>query len=205
MSLEGALPRNSIEGLPLKSATPDDWAKVAASDLLSLLQDHAHCEMKAAATGFRLLGSYPDRDALVDAMSALVREEMRHFERVRDMLIERGGRLGKSRPDRYVKRLRTATHKGANPGIQLIDKLIICAFVEARSCERFRVLARAESLPKDLREFYVELALAEDRHHETFLDLARLYSDSPLNQRIEEVSVLESEIINSLPHLCAIH
>lgn len=204
MTLIDDLPTHSIEGLPLLVATPASWAQVAAEDIDALLADHAHCEMKAAATGFRLLGSYPDRDALVDAMSALVREELRHFERVRALLLDRGLKLGKPRPDRYVKRLLSESHRGATPGLQLIEKLIVCAFVEARSCERFRVLARTE-LPDNLAEFYAELALAEDRHHETFLDLARLYAEEDIEERIERVSKIEAEIIQSLPPLSAIH
>jgi tRNA 2-(methylsulfanyl)-N6-isopentenyladenosine37 hydroxylase len=204
MSLHNAVPECSTAGLPLAVATPGSWAEAATRDFNALLRDHAHCEMKAAATGFRLLGSYPDRDELVEAMSSLVREEMRHFERVRAFLLERGVRLGKARPDRYVNRLRRETHKGSSPGIQLIEKLIMCAFVEARSCERFRVLARAD-LPGDLLEFYSELALAEDRHHETFLELARLYSEAPIDDRIKEVSLIEAAIIESLPAQSAIH
>lgn len=204
MTLKNGLPENSIEGLPLLVPTPDSWAKTAIQDIDELLADHAHCEMKAAATGFRLLGSYPDRDALVEAMSSLVREEMRHFERVRELLIERGLKLGKPRPDRYVKRLLSESHRGSNPGLQLIEKLIVCAFVEARSCERFRVLARA-NLPDGLAEFYAELALAEDRHHETFLELARLYAEDDIEPRIARVSEIEATIIQSLPALSAIH
>ncbi|MDF1663002.1 MAG: tRNA-(ms[2]io[6]A)-hydroxylase [Planctomycetota bacterium] len=204
MTLINNLPKNSIEGLPLLVATPDSWAEAAIEDIGELLADHAHCEMKAAATGFRLLGSYPDRDDLVEAMASLVREEMRHFERVRELLLERGLKLGKPRPDRYVKRLLSESHRGSNPGLQLIEKLIVCAFVEARSCERFRVLARAK-LPESLAQFYAELALAEDRHHETFLDLARLYSEDDIEERIARVSKIEADIIQSLPPLSAIH
>lgn len=208
MSLAHSIPENVIEGLPLLTPSPENWAEEAVKDIDELLADHAHCEMKAAATGFRLVGSYPERGELVDAMLILIREEMRHFERVRERLEARGGKLGKSRPDRYVGRLRKDSHRGASPGQNLVDKLILCAFVEARSCERFRLLAlEQQRLPGDLADFYKELALAEARHHETFLNLAQLYSEVPgrYEQRLRDIAEVESKIIASLPALSAIH
>lgn len=191
----------SIEGLPLLAPSSAGWAEAASVDIDALLIDHAHCEMKAAATGFRLLGSYPERVELVEAMLNLVREEMRHFERVRALILDRGLSLGKALPDRYVKRLIAAVGGG-----KLADKLIICAFVEARSCERFRLLAGlGDQLPDGLAAFYAELATAEARHHEVFLDLAALYAEGPIAERVREVGAAEAALIRALPAASAIH
>ena len=202
------LPDASTAGLPLAQPSPEGWAASAARDIDALLIDHAHCEMKAAATGFRLLGSYPERADLVDAMLALVREEMRHFERVKAMIDARGLRFGKARPDRYVKALLAAFNGSSMTGEALIDRLIVCAFVEARSCERFRLLAKEPTVPQELRDFYAELACAEARHHETFIELARdatTESAEAFAARIHAIAEAEAGIIAALPAESAIH
>jgi tRNA 2-(methylsulfanyl)-N6-isopentenyladenosine37 hydroxylase len=203
MRLAEALPDDPIAGLPLQVASAADWASCALREPLKLLEDHAHCELKAAATGFRLLGSYPEHGAIVDAMLTLVREEMRHFERVREELVKRGQTtLHKPRPDRYVRRLLEASRQGGEPLPRLVDKLLICALIEARSCERFRLLAHAHT---SLSDFYTELALAEDRHHATFIELANVTHGEGVAQRLEALGRYEAEIVTSLPPEPRIH
>jgi tRNA 2-(methylsulfanyl)-N6-isopentenyladenosine37 hydroxylase len=193
-----ALPEDPREGLPLATATPDAWVLAVLSDVSRTLGDHAHCELKAASTALRLMGRYSDDALLLDDLSALAREEMRHFERVRGVISERGQRLPPVGPDTYVKELRRRAQRGLSASLVALDTLVICAFVEARSCERFRILARA--LPDaSLRAFYAELALAEARHHEIFLEhAARRSGREATEARTREIAAIEGELILSL-------
>src|SRR5271154_3622993 len=137
-----ALPLDPLEGLPLVVATNPAWVEVVRQNLDHVLSDHAHCELKAAAQSLALLGRYAEDEALANDLSSLAREEMRHFDRVRQLVRDRGRKLSLPGPDRYVRELRRRAQRGLDPSRVGLDALVICAFVEARSCERFRLLAK---------------------------------------------------------------
>jgi tRNA-(ms[2]io[6]A)-hydroxylase len=200
-----------LEGLPLRYATPAAWGTVATSDLDALLIDHAWCEYKAATAGLGMIARFPEHPALVLPMLALAKEEMAHFRQCIDRVRDRGRELGVPAGDRYVRALRArCSAEGRGLG-GLGDSLIVNAFVEARSCERFRLLARAlagrTGPDGELGEFYAVLAEAEARHWETFRDLAieLLGDEKRVLRRIGEVAAMEAEIVTGLPHAPRMH
>ncbi len=190
-----------LEGLPLRSATPPAWVETALGDLDALLVDHAHCEQKAASQALALIGRFPDHPGLARGMIALAHEEMRHFRQVLDRVEARGGSLTKPGPDRYVQALREwgFRHRG---GIgPLGDLLLVSAFVEARSCERFRLLAEGLAGRDDeLGSFYLRLADAEGRHWELFRDLA--FETGPrraVEARLAAMAEAEAAVVRARP------
>ena len=194
-----------LAGLPLQRATSSRWAELAVEDLDALLIDHAWCEFKAATNGLGMIARFPDQPQLVRPMLALAQEEMLHFRQCVDRLEARGKSLTAPEGDRYVQALRSRfAAEGRGLGA-LGDTLMINAFVEARSCERFRLLAEAltgaEGEDGELGKFYGKLAEAEARHWETFRDLAiEALGDAPrIEARIEEVAAMEAEIVSELP------
>jgi len=191
--------------LPLKSATPARWVEIVAADLDATLGDHAHCELKAASTAMSLAGRFADHPALVSDLTALAREEMKHFDQVHRLVRARKGVLPKVATDRYAKRLAGAPLKPLPGSSALMDKLVICAFIEARSCERFRLLAKGPIGPT-LQAFYAELAGAEGRHHELFLEHAVAEAgEAVVAARVEEVGRIEAAILKELPLEARIH
>lgn len=191
---------NALQGLPLARATDPSWAEVVSKHVEHVLADHAHCELKAASTALALTGRYADDDELAQDMLALAREEMRHFASVREVLAKRGGRLPPVGPDRYVKELRRRAQRGLRPTEVGLDALLICAFVEARSCERFRILA-ATLEEEELRRFYSELASAEARHHELFLERRALKLTTDVEPILPQVAVDRPRIVRVLVRL----
>jgi len=184
---------DSISGLPLAEASPPGWAEAACADLDALLADHAYCELKAASTALSLIVRFAERPGLADAMTDLAREEMKHFDRVHALVKERGRSLPAIHGDAYAKRLRELG------GPSLLDALVAGAFIEARSCERFRLLADAP-VPEPLKDFYHELAVAEERHHELFLSLAaEEVGEDRVRRRVAEVAPREARIVRELP------
>ena len=184
--------------LGLKLPTDPRWVDVAGKNLEEILVDHAYCEQKAASSGISLIVQYPDRAKLVEVLTEVVAEEWGHFERVLAQLRQRGMKLGRQRRDAYVVALSQHVRKGGNPEEQLLDKLLLCALIEARSCERFRILSQ-EIDDADLRAFYHELMISEAGHYVTFIDLAKEYLPHDLvKKRLEEMLVIEAEIIQSL-------
>jgi tRNA-(ms[2]io[6]A)-hydroxylase len=197
-----------IAGLPLAAPSPAGWVRAATGDLIALLIDHAHCELKAAANAMALAGRHPDRSALVKDLTALAREELRHFEQAHAQVRARGHALTRPQTDHYVKELqgwvRRAGSRAASAA--LLDELLVCGFIEARSCERFRLLAAALQLPADLQTFYGELAAAEARHHEIFFHHAtELAGPAATGARIAEVAAAEAAIVARLPAGPRIH
>jgi tRNA-(ms[2]io[6]A)-hydroxylase len=170
-----------VYALPvLRLATPSDpqWVVVALRDLDATLVDHAHCELKAAANALSMAARHPDDPTIVRALTDVAREEIDHFQRVHALLVARGVPLGTPPVDPYVAALRRA-HASLGPSpvakhvAAAVDRLLTCALIEARSCERFDLLARALALrDDDLAAFYAELRTSEARHYRTFLDLA---------------------------------
>jgi len=162
--------------LGLKLPTDPRWANIAEKNIEEILTDHAYCEQKAASTAISLIVGYPEKSELVDKMTALAREEMGHFQMVHNRIMARGLTLGRERKDTYVNRLSSFFPKDGDREVRLIYRLLICALIEARSCERFRVLS--ENLEdKELSEFYHTLMISEANHYTMFLKLARTYGD----------------------------
>ena len=177
----------------LPCQTPDSWiaAALAAQDIL--LIDHANCEKKAASTALNLLYRYVDKGELLNKMSRLAREELRHFEQVVALMKKRRIEYVHLSPSRYAAGLRAAVR--SHEPAKLIDTLIVGAFIEARSCERFAKLA--PHLDKPLGDFYLSLLKSESRHFQDYLDLAERYSDEPIAPHIERFSAIERELIES--------
>ncbi len=186
-----------LEGLPLLLGTPRAWCRAALENLDALLVDHAHCEEKAASQALALIGRFPAHPGLARGMIALAHEEMRHFRQVLDRIEARGGVLTRPLPDTYVHDLRQwgFRHRG---GIgPLGDLLLVSAFVEARSCERFRLLARSLADPdRELSLFYARLADAEARHWELFRDLAYgAEAPAAVDRRLASMAEAEAAIV----------
>jgi tRNA-(ms[2]io[6]A)-hydroxylase len=177
----------------LRCATPASWVEAALRQVPVLLVDHANCEKKAAATAMNLMYKYVDKPQLLERMSQLAREELLHFEQVVGLLRKRGHAYTHLGPSRYAGSLRQhiRTHEPA----RLIDTLIVGAFVEARSCERFSAVA--PRLDAQLGKFYQSLLRSEARHYEYYLDLARRYSDEDIESRIAFFAELEADLITS--------
>lgn len=177
----------------LPCRTPRAWIDWALADLETLLIDHALCEHKAAATALSLMYRYCEFDALQGQMSRLAREELVHFEQVRKILKARGITYRYQSPSRYASSLmkQCASHEPQ----RLLDRLIVGAFVEARSCERFHALL--PYLPADLAKFYQGLLASEARHFENYLKLAQQVRSQGLSERIAEFRQIEQQLIEA--------
>ena len=163
---------NSILGLKLP--TDPRWVDLASVSLEEILTDHAFCEQKAATQCISLIQLYPDRVELVNALSPIVTEEWGHFRMVWAEMKKRGFVLGKQRKDEYVNLLLQHEPKGIPGDEKLLHKLMICALIEARSCERFRLFS--ENLEEEgLRKFYYKFMVSEAGHYRLFIDLAESY------------------------------
>jgi len=163
---------NSILGL--KMPTDPRWVDLASISLEEILTDHAFCEQKAATQCISLIQRYPDKVQLVNALSPIVTEEWGHFRMVWAEMKKRGFELGRQRKDDYVNLLLQHEPKGIPAGDKLLHKLMICALIEARSCERFRLLS--ESLEEEeLRKFYYRFMVSEAGHYRLFIELAEQY------------------------------
>ena len=162
--------------LGLKLPTDPRWVNIVEKNIDEILIDHAHCEQKAASTAISLIVGFPEYTDLVTEMIALVKEEMSHFKLVHDRLIKRGVTLGRDRKDEYVMDLIKFFPKGGSRVTQLVHRLLYAALIEARSCERFRLLS--ENLEdQDLAKFYKDLMISEANHYTLFLNFAREYGD----------------------------
>lgn len=182
------LPPEEFVGCP----TPEAWLRRAAADLDTLLCDHAHCERKAAANALALMHRYAEEPRLLDKLSRLAREELRHFEQVQKVMRARGLRYRRMTPARYADGLLRHV-RGAEPG-RRTDALVVGAFIEARSCERF--LRLAPLLPPDLGEFYRGLCASEARHYGDYLALAAEgASADELAARIAHFREVERDLI----------
>ncbi|NNE59836.1 MAG: tRNA-(ms[2]io[6]A)-hydroxylase [Woeseia sp.] len=176
--------------------TPDDWLDKAAVHLRELLLDHANCELKAASSALGIIYRYPQRDELVWRMSRLAREELRHFEQVRQLMRERGIVFQRLTASRYASTLHEAVRR--EEPARLLDTLIVGALIEARSCERFAALIPL--LPEDVARFYRGLLASEARHFEQYLNFAKAecgVSEQALAARVAELRRLENQIIST--------
>jgi tRNA-(ms[2]io[6]A)-hydroxylase len=181
--------------LGLKLPTDPRWANIANGNLEEILIDHAFCEQKAASNAISMIVTFGDYSEIVEAMIALAQEELQHFEMVHKKILERGWVLGKERKDDYVNKLYKFVRKGHKRSILLVDRLLFGAMIEARSCERFKILS--ENIPdKELSEFYHELMISEANHYTLFLGFARKYADGEdVEKRWQEFLDYEASII----------
>lgn len=186
--------------LKLKLPTDPRWVNIAEKNIEDILVDHAYCEQKAATSGISLIVKYPDKTKLVEEMTALVAEEWSHFERVMDELKKRGYGLGRNRPDEYVVELSKHIRKGDKRERQLMDHLLVNALIEARSCERFKLLWK-NIQDEGLQKFYYELMVSEAGHFVSFVKLAKEYMPAEVvDARLQELLKIEAEIIANLEH-----
>ena len=191
--------------LGLKLPTDPRWASIAEKNLEEILTDHAYCEQKAASTAISLIVSFPEYSELVSEMTALAREEMGHFKMVHDKLLKRGYIMGRDRKDEYVLQLLKFFPKGGSRATQLVHRLLIAALIEARSCERFRLLS--EKLEEEeLRDFYRNLMVSEANHYTLFLNFARQYGDrKEVDIKWQELLEFEAEVMKDLSKNHSIH
>ncbi len=184
--------------LHLKLPTDPRWANVAEKNIEDILIDHAYCEQKAATMCISLIVEYCEKMELVETIAPIVAEEWTHFEQVLAEMKRRNFKLGKARKDEYVNQLMTHQIKGNSADVRLLDKLIICALIEARSCERFKLLWQNHQ-DEDLRNFYYDFMVSEAGHYTTFTNLARVYfTKAQFDKRWQEFLVIEAQIINGL-------
>lgn len=177
----------------LRCETPDAWLQSALANQELLLIDHANCEKKAAGTAMNFLYRYVDKVELIQRMSKLAREELRHFEQVLTIMKKRGIEYVQTSPARYAGALHK--HVRTYEPAKLIDTLIIGAFIEARSCERFARVAPL--LDAELRAFYEGLLSSESRHFQHYLHFAQRFSDKPIGERVEFFAECERELIEA--------
>jgi len=191
--------------LGLKLPTDPRWASIAEKNLEEILTDHAYCEQKAASTAISLIVSFPEYSDLVSEMTALAREEMGHFKMVHDKLLKRGYIMGRDRKDEYVLQLLKFFPKGGSRVTQLVHRLLIAALIEARSCERFRLLS--ENLKEEeLRDFYRNLMVSEANHYTLFLNFARQYGDrKEVDEKWQDLLEFEAEVMKGLSKNQSIH
>lgn len=186
----------------LACATPRAWVKAALAQQEVLLTDHANCEKKAAATAFNLMFRYGERfPEMQEALSKLAREELRHFEQVNRIMRRRGIPYRPLGPARYAEGLRK--HLRKKEPERMTDLLVIGAFIEARSCERFEALMPV--LDDGLSDFYRGLHAAEARHFQLYLGMARKYGTGDVDERIEVIAEAEAELIGSRDDVFRFH
>jgi len=184
--------------LGLELPTDPRWAELVKGDLGALLSDHAYCEQKAAAYCMSLIQQFSDHAELVDELAPIVTEEWGHFRLVLGEIRKRGLTLGKPRKDEYVAGLRAFQKKGGSREDKLLENLLTCALIEARSCERFRVLH--QELNDDyLRTFYYRFMVSEAGHYKSFIQLAKKYCNpQKVETRWKEYLAHEPNILNNL-------
>lgn len=191
--------------LGLKLPTDPRWVNIVEMNIDEILTDHAYCEQKAASTAISLIVTFPEYPELVKEMIALSREEMGHFKMVHDRILARGQTLGKYRKDEYVIRLMQFFPKGGSRQDQLVHRLLYAALIEARSCERFRLLSEKLS-DKDLAAFYQQLMISEAGHYTLFLNFAREYGDrKKVDEKWRQLLEYEADIMKGLGTRESIH
>ena len=191
--------------LGLKLLTDPRWANIAEGNLEEILTDHAWCEQKAASNAISLITNNSEYEDLVHELTAIAIEEMEHFKMVIDIIKERGYTLGRERKDDYVGQLMKFSKKDGSRNMAFIDRLLFAAMIEARSCERFRVLSQ-NNQDKELAKFYYDLMVSEANHYTTFLNFARKYTvDVDVDKRWKEWLDFEGKLIQSYGNKEAIH
>jgi tRNA-(ms[2]io[6]A)-hydroxylase len=184
--------------LGLKLATDPRWVNIAEISIEDVLVDHAYCEQKAATNCISIIINFPDEKVIVDKLAPIVTEEWGHFRMVIRELDKRGLHLGVKRKDDYVKLLSKVIITGGDRENQLVERLLLAALIEARSCERFKILS--ENLKDNgLREFYRELMISEAGHYRLFIDLAKLYwSENKVKEKFNYYLEEEAIILSTM-------
>ena len=191
--------------LGLKLPTDPRWVNIVEKNIEEILTDHAFCEQKAASTAISLIVSFPEYSELVEEMTALVKEEISHFKMVHDKILARGWTLGQDRKDDYVIQLLKFFPKGGSRTTQLVHRLLYAALIEARSCERFRLLSE-ELEDKELADFYRKLMISEANHYTMFLGFARKYGDrNEVDKKWQDLLDYEASIMKDLGKKETIH
>lgn len=191
--------------LGLKLPTDPRWVNIVEKNIEDILTDHAYCELKAASTAISLIVSFPEYTDLVQEMINLANEEMSHFKMVHDKILEHGWTLGRDRKDDYVLELIKFFPKGGSRTTQLVHRLLYAALIEARSCERFRLLSE-QLEDKKLANFYRKLMISEAGHYTMFLNFARQYGDrKEVDEKWQQLLDYEAEIMGSLGNKETIH
>ena len=187
-----------VQMLGLKLPTDPRWVNLAEMDLGEILTDHAYCEQKAATACISLIQSYPEKNDLVREVAPIVTEEWGHFRMVLSELDKRGLQLGRQRKDEYVNKLLAFQKKGGNREERLLEKLLTCALIEARSCERFRLLSLHIS-DEALKDWYHKFMVAEAGHYVLFIELAKKYlPEEMVKQRWQAYLEREAEIMKEI-------
>lgn len=183
--------------LGLKLATDPRWVNIVESNIEEILTDHAWCEQKAATNAITIITLNSEHEDLVTDLLALAKEELEHFQMVHDIIKKRGYKLGRERKDSYVNELYKFMNKGGSRQQSMVDRLLFSAMIEARSCERFKVLSE-NIKDKKLANFYRELMISEANHYTTFLQFARKYSEKvDVDRRWQEWLEFEGELITN--------
>ncbi len=191
--------------LGLKLRTDPRWVNIAESNLEELLTDHAWCEQKAASNAISLVAYNSELEDLVTDLLAIAKEEVEHFQQVHELMKRRGYVLGRERKDDYVNELYKFMKKDGSRNDALIDRLLFAAMIEARSCERFKVLSE-NILDEELKVFYRDLMASEAGHYTTFLGYARKYTLSvDVEKRWKEWIDFEDSIITKYGNKETVH
>lgn len=191
--------------LGLKFETETSWAEIAKNDLQQILTDHAFLEQKAASNAVSIIINYSEETELVSAMGEIAIEEMQHFKMVHDLMKARGMTLGRAQRNDYAKRLQSYFKQTSNRTEALIQRLLVAALIEARSCERFKVFS--ENLEdKELSKFYKDLMISEANHYTLFLGFARKYQDKEIvNKKWNELLAYEADLMKDGGKTAKVH
>ncbi len=196
---------DEIKMLGLKLPTDPRWVNIVEKNIEEILVDHAYCEQKAASTAISLIIGYPEYSELVDEMTLLAQEEMSHFKMVHDLILERGLTLGRERKDEYVNIIMKFFPKGGDRNTQLIHRLLYAALIEARSCERFRLLSE-QLEDKKLAQFYRKLMISEAGHYTMFLGFARKFGNrEEVDKKWQDLLEYEAKVMEDLSTSERIH
>lgn len=183
--------------LGLKLPTDPRWVNIVETNIEEILTDHAWCEQKAATNAITIISLNSEHEDLVTDLLALAKEELEHFQMVHDLIKKRGFKLGRERKDSYVNELYKFMNKGGSRQQGLVDRLLFSAMIEARSCERFKLLSEKISDP-ELSKFYNDLMISEAGHYTTFIGFARKYGgDNDVNKRWKEWLEHEAIVIQN--------
>ncbi|MEY2949223.1 MAG: hypothetical protein RLZZ248_424 [Bacteroidota bacterium] len=190
--------QDAVKMLGLKLPTDPRWVNLAEMELEEILTDHAYCEQKAATSCISLIQQYPEREEMVSELAPIVTEEWGHFRMVLKELSRRDLKLGRQRKDEYVNKLLDFQKKGGSRDDKLLERLLICALIEARSCERFRLLSLYIN-DEHLKDFYHKFMVSEAGHYRLFIDLAKKYfGEERVKKRWQEYLKREAEIMDEL-------
>lgn len=191
--------------LGLKLETDPRWVNIVESNIEEILTDHAWCEQKAATNAITIITLNSEYTDLVTDLLVLAQEELEHFQMVHDIIKKRGYKLGRERKDSYVNELYKFMNKGGNRLQSMVDRLLFSAMIEARSCERFKLLSKEINDP-ELSKFYHDLMISEAGHYTTFIGFARKYGkDIDVDKRWKELVEFESIVIKNYGKTETVH